>query len=142
MDVDRQHAMTNRTAICACGQLEVRCTGEPVRLSVCHCLDCQRRTGSVFGTQARYPRAHVSVDKGATKAFTRTADSGNTVTMHFCPDCGSTVYWELSGFPDVIAIAVGAFADPSFPAPKVSVYERNRHPWLDALDAPGMEHLK
>lgn len=133
--------MSTRTATCACGKLQVTCTGEPVRLSICHCLDCQRRTGSVFGTQARFTREHVSVAAGASKTFTRAADSGNSVTTHFCPDCGSTVYWELSGFPDVIAVAVGGFADPSFPPPKVSVYEKRRHAWLAGLDAPGMQHI-
>lgn len=133
--------MTTRTATCACGQLAIHCTGEPVRISICHCLDCQKRTGSVFGMQARYSRAAVSVAAGTSKSFTRTADSGNTVTFHFCPDCGSTVYWELSGFPDVYAVAVGAFADPAFPSPKVSVYERRRHDWLDGLGSDGMQHI-
>lgn len=133
--------MTERTATCACGRLQVRCTGEPVRISICHCFDCQKRTGSVFGMQARFPRETVSVVSGQSKAFTRKADSGNTVTFHFCPECGSTVYWELSGFPDVVAVAVGAFADPHFFAPKVSVYERSRHDWLGGLDAHGMQHL-
>lgn len=134
--------MPTRTATCACNQLQVHCTGEPVRISICHCLDCQRRTGSVFGMQARYPRAAVSVAAGASKTFTRKADSGNTVTFHFCADCGTTVYWELSGFPDVIAVAVGTLADPSFPAPKVSVFEGRRHSWLAGLDADGMQHLE
>ncbi|MEZ5923156.1 MAG: GFA family protein [Hyphomicrobiaceae bacterium] len=133
--------MGDRTAACACGQLQVRCAGEPVRISICHCLDCQKRTGSIFGMQARYPHEAVSVAAGTSKAFTRKADSGNTVTFHFCPNCGSTVYWELSGFPDVVAVAVGAFADSNFPSPRVSVFERSRHDWLAGLDAPGMEHL-
>jgi hypothetical protein len=55
--------------------------------------------------------------------FTRTADSGTGVTFSFCPHCGSTIFWELSAYPDVFAIAVGAFADPKFPAPRHSVYE-------------------
>jgi hypothetical protein len=50
-----------------------------------------------------------------------------------CPECGSTVHWQLAQFPDVIAIAVGAFADPSFPAPKFSVYEERRHKWVELL---------
>jgi hypothetical protein len=59
----------------------------------------------------------------------RTADSGNRITFHFCPDCGSTVYYRLDQVPDAIAVPVGAFADPAFPAPKVSVYEARRHAW-------------
>ncbi len=133
--------MTGRVATCACGQLGVRCIDEPVRISICHCVDCQKRTGSVFGMQARFPRETVSVIKGTAKDFTRIADSGNTVTTHFCPECGSTVFWELSGFPDVIAVAVGAFTDPHFPSPKVSVYERSRHDWLAGFDAPSMQHI-
>ena len=67
------------------------------------------------------------------------ADSGYGITFHFCPDCGTTVYWEPARFPDTIAVAVGAFADPGFPAPRHSVYERHRHPWVDTSIAP--EHL-
>jgi hypothetical protein len=130
-----------RSATCACGQLHVTCAGGPVRISICHCLDCQRQTGSVFGMRARYPREAVSVVAGTSKTFTRRADRGNTVTFHFCTDCGSAIYWVHSGFPDVIAVAAGAFADPGFPAPKVSVYEHSRHRWLGGLDAPGMQHI-
>ena len=131
--------MTTRHGGCTCGQLKVTVEGDPVRISVCHCLDCQRRTGSVFGTQARYPRKQVRIE-GTDTAFTRRADSGNTVTSHFCPVCGSTVYWELTVAPEVLAVAVGAFADPDFPSPRFSVYERRRHGW--ALPSKlAVEHL-
>lgn len=134
--------MTKRQASCACGQLTVDCEGEPVRISICHCLDCQRRTGSVFGTQARFPREQIGKIAGRSSSFTRKADSGNTVTTHFCPDCGSTVCWELSGFPDVIAVAVGAFADANFPGPRFSVYEARRHSWVGLPDGPGVQHVE
>jgi hypothetical protein len=123
--------MTLRRATCACGQLAVACEGEPVRVSVCHCLDCQRRTGSAFGVQARWQKEQVAVE-GRTRSFARVADSGKTVTFRFCPDCGSTVSWSLEDFPDVVAVAVGAFADRGFPAPTVSVYDASRrHAWVD-----------
>jgi len=120
--------MTTRRAACSCGQLNVTTEGDPVRISMCHCLACQRRTGSAFGVQARFPQDNVSIE-GRSTQYVRTADSGNHITFHFCPDCGSTVYYRLEGLPDVIAVAVGAFADPAFPAPKVSVYEARRHAW-------------
>jgi hypothetical protein len=123
--------MATREAKCGCGQLRLTCEGEPVRISICHCLDCQRRTGSVFGTQARFSRAQVTRIEGRAKDFTRIADSGNEITFHFCPACGSTVYWELSRMPDILAVAIGAFADPGFPAPGVSVYERRQHSWVE-----------
>jgi hypothetical protein len=70
------------------------------------------------------------------------AESGNRLTFHFCPQCGSTVYWQNSGHPDVIAVAVGAFADPQFPWPRHSVYERSRHGWVHVPDDRRFEHLE
>jgi hypothetical protein len=61
--------MTTRVAECNCGQLKVRVTGEPIRVSVCHCLACQRRSGSVFAMQARFERPNVSIE-GTSAAVT------------------------------------------------------------------------
>lgn len=132
--------MPTRNAACSCGQLRVACEGEPVRISICHCLECQRRTGSVFGTQARFPRGQVRIEGDAT-AYSRPGDSGGTVTSHFCPVCGSTVYWQLQSAPGLVAVAVGAFADPGFPPPRHSVYERRCHGWVVVPNDPGIEHL-
>ena len=125
--------MTIRTATCSCGQLRLTCAGEPVRISICHCLECQRRTGSVLAVQARYARADVTI-AGHSSRWTRVGDSGGAAQFHFCPDCGSTVCWEPAEMPDFISIAVGAFADPDFPPPSVSVYGERRHAWTLALD--------
>lgn len=125
--------MPTRHAACCCGQLRVACEGEPIRISMCHCLECQRRTGSVFGTQARFARGQVRIEGDAT-AFTRLGDSGEPITFHFCPVCGSTVYWwQLQSAPDIIAVAVGAFADPEFPPPRYCVYETRRHAWTERI---------
>ena len=121
--------MTTRRASCGCGQLSATVTGEPVRISICHCLACQRRTGSVFGEQARFPATNVEIE-GTSSSWSRTADSGNRITFHFCPTCGSTVFYQPEREPDLIAIPAGAFADPTIPAPRVSVYESRRHPWV------------
>jgi hypothetical protein len=132
--------MTTRRASCCCGELRLTTAGEPVRISICHCLECQRRTGSVFGTQARFPRAQVTIE-GRASEYVRKGDSGDPITFRFWPACGSTVYWTLSALPELVAVAVGAFADPAFPAPRVSVYERRRHGWV-AVPETVMEHLE
>lgn len=121
--------MGTRLASCSCGQLEVSVRGEPVRISICHCRACQRRTGSPFGAQARYAVGDTEIT-GQSNSWLRTADSGHRIDFHFCPNCGSTVFYLPEEEPELIAIAVGAFADPSFPSPKVSVYESRRHPWV------------
>ena len=127
-------------AACNCGQLRLTCEGQPVRVSMCHCLQCQRRTGAVFGNQAWFQRQQITAISGDATEFTRLSDSGRSVTFRFCPVCGSTVYWEAEGFPNLIAVAVGAFADPDFPAPKHSVWERRRHRWVEIIFAAIMQH--
>jgi hypothetical protein len=131
--------VTTREGTCSCGQLRVSCRGEPVRISICHCLDCQKRTGSAFGYQVRFPTDRVTV-AGEVKEFERLGDSGQTLTFRFCPRCGSTVYWTLPSQPGLIAVAVGAFADPNHPAPRFSVYERRRHHWVD-VPVPAIERM-
>jgi hypothetical protein len=126
-------------ATCSCGQLQLTCEGEPVRISICHCIACQKRTGSAFGYQARFPEAQILEIRGKAKQFTRTAESGRAVTSSFCPDCGSTVYWTLEGAPGLVAVAVGSLADANFPAPRHSVYERHRHHWIST--PAGIENL-
>ena len=130
--------MSSRKASCSCGQLTATAQGDPVRVSMCHCLACQQRTGSVFGAQARFPRDSVEL-KGKSTEWSRVGDSGTRARFHFCPDCGATVYYLLETVPDVIAIPVGAFADPTFPAPRVSVYEARQHPWV--VTPEGVEHF-
>jgi hypothetical protein len=102
---------------------------------MCHCLACKRRTGSAFGLQARFPKAQVKVQGPATE-YRSIADSGNRVVHRFCPTCGSTVYWENEALPGFVTVAVGAFADPGFPPPTISVYDERRHPWAVM---PGLE---
>ena len=130
--------MTDRRASCSCGKLSVQTRGEPVRISVCHCLACQQRTGSAFGVQARFPEDAVSIE-GESREFARTGDEGTTARFHFCPDCGAIAFWRMDAIPGFVTVPVGAFADPAFPEPKVSVYGVRQHPWVRLPD--GIESL-
>ncbi|HEY2260746.1 MAG TPA: GFA family protein [Solirubrobacteraceae bacterium] len=121
--------MTEREATCSCGQLQLVAEGEPVRVSVCHCRACQRRTGSAFGLQARFPRDRVRIT-GRRTEFARSSDEGEARTFSFCPECGATVYYVLGSAPDAIAVPVGAFADSDFPPPQFSVWESRKHGWV------------
>jgi len=127
-----------RQAECRCGQLRAMCNGEPVRVSVCHCLTCQRRTGSVFGTQARF-RSEQVVVVGSFKTYARVAESGRTASYRFCPRCGSTVTFENEAMPGMTGVPVGAFADPTFPVPELSIFESRRHRWVQIV-AEGASH--
>lgn len=130
--------MKPRTATCRCGQLSVICTGEPVRISVCHCLKCQQRSGSAFTAQARFPDTALTIN-GQSKIYEHAGDSGAIGVFHFCPDCGATIFYKAGPFPDLTAVAIGAFADPTFPAPSFSIYESRKHSWVEIV-GDGIEH--
>jgi hypothetical protein len=119
-----------RIASCSCGQLRLELEGDPVRVSICHCLACQQRTGSVFGVQARFAEGQVVSRRGESTAYVRTPDGGGKITFRFCPRCGATVWYENDELEGFVAVPVGAFADPSFPAPSVAIYDVRRHPWV------------
>jgi len=120
--------MPTRIASCHCGQLRIEVQGEPRGVGVCHCLACQQRTGSVFAALASF-NAPYKISGNATE-YVRTGDQGACFKFRFCPICGSTVFHTEEGEDGSVSVAVGAFADPDFPAPTVSVYDCRRHPWV------------
>jgi hypothetical protein len=113
--------------------------GDPRRVSICHCFACQRRTGSAFGIQSRFDRGQVRIT-GTSRSYTRLSDEGDEQRiMHFCAECGGTVYIASSSAPGMLIIPVGAFAEPGFPSPTVSVWEGRKHHWVE-LPA-GIRHV-
>jgi hypothetical protein len=130
--------MTQRVASCSCGQLTVTTIEEPIRVSVCHCLACQRRTGSTYGIQARFTRAQVTI-AGDSKQYVLVGDEGGKATFNFCPNCGATVHYLNEGRESEIAIPVGTFAEPGFPPPTFSVYEERMHLWVGLPE--NIEHM-
>ena len=105
----------------------------------------------MFSVQARLPIEQVTIEgksttwtfpSGSGKAATfRSCDSGG-VTYHFCPECGSTVYWEIAVAPDFLGVAIGAMTDPTFPAPKISGFEEYGHPWAMTVSDLPMDHVR
>lgn len=132
-----------REAACHCGQLRVVCEGEPFAVSICHCLACQRRTGSAFGMQAGFGRDQVTI-AGSFNDFLRVSDEADRKehVFHFCPSCGSQVFYTEPDDPRLVVVAVGAFADPGFPPPTQSGYDHRRHAWLTLPDFDGGPELE
>ena len=123
--------MATREASCHCGQLRLTVDGEPFAVSICNCLACQRRTGSAFGMQAGFKADRVTVE-GRYSDYARVSDETDRKehVFHFCPDCGSQVFYTEPTEPDLVVVSVGAFADPTFPPPTESGYDSRRHPWI------------
>jgi hypothetical protein len=125
-----------KTAQCLCGKFRVIVTGEPRSVAVCHCGACQRRTGVPLACNAFYARSDVRLE-GSYRVYLREGQEGRKIRQHFCPDCGTTVYSAGEKFPGMCVVPVGAFADPGFQAPTVSVFEESKHPWVTL--PPGIE---
>ena len=128
--------MSSRTASCSCGQLRIQVHGEPRGVGVCHCLACQQRTGSVFAALAGFAAPYTIT--GTATEYVRTGDHGARFRFRFCPICGSTVFHPEEGREQSgVSVAVGAFADPTFPPPEDSVYDCRRHAWVQL--PPGVQ---
>jgi hypothetical protein len=124
--------MTSRTASCHCGQLRIEVEGEPEMVGVCHCLACQQRTGSVFAALASFA-APFKVH-GTASEYVRAGDQGAQFIFRFCPVCGTNLFHTEEGETGGVGVAVGAFADPDFPPPRVSIYDCRRHSWVRLPD--------
>jgi hypothetical protein len=131
--------ISEREGSCSCGQLRVRVAADPIRVGVCHCLACQRRSGSAFAVQARFESDVVQTD-GDAGEYVQISDEGEPRSFYFCTQCGVTVWFSRPSAPGVIMIPVGVFADPEFPAPSVSGWEERRHSWV-AFDEISIRHF-
>jgi hypothetical protein len=124
-------ASNNRTARCSCGNLWLAFQGEPQRVYVCACLECQRSTGSAFAYRARFDRDSVIEDRGERCRFRRITGDGLWMDQIFCPACGTLVYMEAELMPGALAVSVGCFAEPGFPPPAALFWARRKHGWYE-----------
>ncbi len=119
--------MSTHRATCQCGQLTATFEGDPDFVIVCNCKACQKRTGAPFGTGAYFRKSTAAVT-GATKSWARKADTGRALENHFCPDCGTTLYWSLEMRPDHFGVGYGSFDTP-LPDPVRVIWTEQQHPW-------------
>ncbi len=116
-------------AQCQCGQLVVEATADPDIVGVCNCIECQRRTGSAFAYAAMFRRDKVTIS-GVKKDWTRDTAAGRKLTNHFCPDCGTTVYWSPEMRPDHHGVAIGCLTT-EVPQPTTAIYVSEKVSWLE-----------
>ena len=123
-----------RTASCLCGDLRITAEGDPARVNMCSCMECQRRSGSAFQIGAFFQDRQITSIEGESTVYTRTGGSGNAIDLHFCPTCGVSVYFKPAARPSIVGIHGGCFADPDFPAPKTAGWSKHKHHWVAIPD--------
>lgn len=129
------------TGHCLCGAVTVAASAPPFRMVQCHCKDCQRATGTGHISNALFNESDVAMC-GETSSHSVVADSGNTLTRHFCPTCGSRLYAFTTGRPGAISVPVGLFDDTSWFKPHAVIYTKHRADWdVSAADVPSFDAM-
>jgi hypothetical protein len=117
------------TGGCQCGSVSYVVMAEPIRVSACHCKECQRQSGSAFAMSMLVKKESLTVT-GLTRQFMRIADSGNEVTCVFCPECGVRIYHALRSAPDILALKPGTLADTNWLRPDSFIWMRSAQGWV------------
>jgi hypothetical protein len=115
---------------CACGAVRYTLQAAPMFVHCCHCLDCQRQTGSAFVLNALIEADHVANEKGAPIAFPQPTDSGLPHTIWRCAACGVAVWSNYGGLETIRFVRVGTLDEPSALKPDVHIYTRSKQPWV------------
>lgn len=114
---------------CTCGEVRYRLNGEPVFLTICHCTECQRQSGSAFGMSLRMRRGDVILTRGDLKRWIRIADNGNAVGLAFCANCGTRI-WHEPEEQEFVHIKPGTLDDTSGLEPRYQSYTTRKHAWI------------
>ena len=119
--------MSKFSGKCLCGRVKYQSYSDPKAIFNCHCNDCRRATGSVFGTNLFVPENTVEI-KGNVSSFTHKADSGSTMTKLFCPKCGSLLFGKNSAKPNVMSIRAGTVEQVDIIKPIINVFMSKKIP--------------
>jgi len=120
--------MAEHCASCQCGGLTLKIGKDPEFGVLCNCTLCQMRGGGPFGVGYYVQQRHCQT-VGPYETWGRPADTGRMVVNHFCPTCGTTVYWTLEMRPGYVGVALGTFKDKP-PMPDRAIWAQEAHDWM------------
>ena len=114
---------------CACGALRYRLASEPMFIHCCHCLNCQRQTGSAFVINLLIEADRVEVVKGTAQPIEVPRDDGSVQRIFRCPRCQVAVFSEY-GRREVRFVRGGTLDDPTDITPDVHIFTRSKVGWV------------
>ena len=115
---------------CSCGEVRYRLTSRPMFVHCCHCLDCQRQTGSAFVLNAIIETDRIDVLKGTPEPVRMRTDSGRPHDIYRCPKCQIAVWSDYGARPYVRFVRIGTLDKPSEIQPDVHIFTRSKQPWV------------
>lgn len=127
---------------CLCGNIRFTVSHEPMMPGHCQCTKCRKLSGSGHASMFAVPKSAIDINKDKLKFFDFVADSGNTVKRGFCPECGSPVYNENVGIPDMGFLHASSLDDPEIFKPGMVIYTSEALSW-DYVDSslPGVPKM-
>jgi hypothetical protein len=124
----------SREGGCACGAVRYRLASEPLFVHCCHCLNCQRQTGSAFAVNLLIEAGRVELLAGDPQPVDVPRDDGSTQRIYRCPTCQVAVFSEY-GLPEIRFVRAGTLDEPSAVMPDVHIYTRSKLPWVTLPDS-------
>jgi hypothetical protein len=115
---------------CACGEVRFSLKSQPMFVHCCHCLDCQRQTGSAFVLNALIETDRITLLAGAPQPVPVPTDSGGPHDVYRCPTCQTAVWSDYGRRPGLRFVRVGTLDTPSALAPDVHIFTRSKQPWV------------
>jgi hypothetical protein len=119
--------LTKFSGRCLCGLVRFECGAEPEFQACCHCEDCRRAGGGVYGSFVFVSGESLQIT-GEMRSYEHESDRGNTMTKHFCPTCGSHMFGSNSKTPERCAVWVGVIDDARWFKPQAYVYASKKLP--------------
>jgi hypothetical protein len=114
---------------CSCGAVRYRLASDPLIVHCCHCLNCQRQTGSAFVINLLLEADRVELLAGEPQSVDVPRDDGSTQRISRCPDCQVAVYSDY-GRPEILFVRGGTLDDPAAIEPDVHIFTRSKLPWV------------
>ena len=125
---------------CSCRAVRYRLTSAPMFVHCCHCLDCQRQTGSAFVLNALIETSRITVLAGDPEPVSMPTDSGRPHDIYRCPTCRIAVWSDYGRRPALRFVRIGTLDDPTALRPDVHIFVRSKVPWVTLpADVPAFE---
>ena len=115
---------------CACGEVRYRLGSEPMFVHCCHCLNCQRHTGSAFVINMLIETARVKFLAGRPEPIAMPLNGGSPKDIHRCHTCKVAVWSINGGRSQLLIVRAGTLDDPTAVTPDVHIFTRSKLPWV------------
>ena len=119
---------------CSCGEIRYRLSSEPLFVHCCHCLNCQRQTGSAFVINLLIEADRVELLRGEPEVVPVPRSGGKRQRIWRCPTCRIALYSQYTS-PRIRFVRGGSLDDPAAVSPDVHIFTRSKLPWVTLPDS-------